>query len=333
MKQPLTTVPHKKQKKKMSKKLKRILGFSIGGGIAFLACLGLFCHFLTLFLYGSKPTITEDPKAYSLIFENYVHSGLMVFPEEISPTADNVEFYYSWRDTFGSPTAEIYLSCTYSPEEYTQEAERISNIQKQIGTVLQKICFDDCENFNYPAYVAVSDNYEWEYALCLEDSHTIKYIFTQFKQSETVHFDTDYLPDIFDDGHRLEFGEGFSLYEIPTYIGSDLALDTYYDRNPVTAQAEGHYVESGKHTFTVCTDIDKNGTETITGCILYYNENLTSAHFWEAKEEQTEYTELNGMIYKNISLNDDRSRVIITCEKENEETAFVFDIASKEFLK
>ena len=305
--------------KKLSKHTKILLGILAGGIVGLVICFLLLFLFLRTFFLGPKPTVYEGAGHYDKIYENRIHSGLMLFPETISPTAEHVDFYYFWRDTFNFPTSEIHLSCTYSPQEYEQEVSRISTTSKQIGLNLQKVYFDDCKDFQYPAYVAVSGNNIWEYALLLEDTHTIHYIFTEYCSSDDVH-------------SRLEFGEDFSIYEYSVRTDGEItAVDGDYSRSAVIPQAQCHYVESGKYSFSVYTDLDKEGTETITGCTLYYFD-ANAKKGQKSREQSWDFTELNEQLFKELSLNKDRSQAIITCEDSAGEKEIIFDIAAKKFL-
>lgn len=297
----------------------------IGGAAGFLLCLGLLVWLVYTFFFGPAPIIYEGAENYNKSWENRIHSGLLLFPDNISPAAENVDFYYYWRDTFNFPTAQIHLSCTYSPEDYKRELSRIQSVSKQIGTHFKQVYADNCTDFSYPAYVAVNGNNIWEYALLLEKSHTIHYIFTEFCSSSDVHFNSDYLPGNFDDNSRLDFGKEFSIYEYPVYEKGEItAVEGDYTRNAVVPQTEGHYVDAGKYSLQVVTEIDENGVETIQGCTLFYLDGSI--------EKTWEFSDLNGKIYRNITLNEDRSQAIITWEDNNKINESVFDIKEKKFL-
>lgn len=319
-------------RKRLPKPTKILLGILAGGIVGLAICFLLSFLFLRAFFLGPKPTVYEGAGHYDKIYENRIHSGLMLFPETISPSAEHVDFYYFWRDTFNFPTAQIHLSCSYPPQEYEQEVSRISTTSKQIGLNLQKVYFDDCRDFQYPAYVAVSGNNIWEYALLLEDTHTIHYIFTEYCSSDDVHFDTAYLPGNFDDNSRLEFGEDFSIYEYSVRTDGEVtAVDDDYSRSAVIPQTQCHYVDSGQYSFSVYTDLDKEGTETITGCTLYYFD-ASAKRGQKSQEQSWDFTELNQQLFKELSLSKDRSQAIITCEDSAGEKEIIFDIAAKKFL-
>lgn len=310
-------------RKQSSKKLLPAILIGIAAG--FLLCLGLLVWIMHLFFFGPAPVIYEGAENYEKCWENRIHSGLLLFPDSISPAAENVDFYYYWRDTFNFPTAQIHLASTYAPSDYEQELSRIQSVSKQIGTRFQQVYADNCTDFSYPAYVAVSGNNIWEYALLLEESHTIHYIFTEFCSSSDVHFSRDYLPKNFDDNSRLDFGEDFSIYEYPIYEKGEItAVDGDYSRNAVVPQTEGHYVDAGKYSLQVATEIDKNGVETIQGCTLFYLDGYT--------EKTWEFSDLNGKIYRDITLNKDRSQAIITWEDDDGKKESIFDIKGRKFL-
>lgn len=296
----------------------------IGSATGFLLCLGILVWLIHSFFFGPAPTIYENANDYEKCWEKQIHSGLLLFPDKINPAATNTDFYYYWQDTFNFPTAQIHLACTYAPKDYTQEVSRIQAVSKQIGTHTGQVYFDSCTDFSYPAYVAVSGNNIWEYALLLEESHTIHYIFTEYCSSQDVTFDKSYLPGSFDDHSRLDFGEEFSIYEYPVYEnGKITAVAGDYSREAIVPQTEGHYVDVGKYSLQVATEIDENGTETIQGCTLFYLDGTT--------EKTWEYSDLNGKIYRDISLNKDRSQAIIIWEDGGETGQSVFDMEHHTF--
>ena len=296
----------------------------IGSAAGFLLGVVLLAWLIHSFFFGPTPTIYENAKDYGRCWDKQIHSGLLLFPAKINPAAANTEFYYYWRDTFNFPTAQIHLSCTYTPEDYAQEISRIQSVSKQIGTHAEQVYFDNYSDFSYPAYVAVSGNNIWEYALLLEEKHTIHYIFTEYCSSEDVHFDKSYLPRNFDNHSRLAFGEEFSIYEYPVYEnGKITAVEGDYSHEAIVSQTEGHYVDAGKYSLQVTTEIDKDGTETIQGCTLFYLDGTT--------EKTWDYPDLNGRIYHDISLNKDRSQAIITWEDGGETGQSIFDIEKHEF--
>lgn len=304
---------------------KLIPAILIGAAAGFLLCFGILAWLVHAFFFGAAPAVYEGPEHYDKLLENRIHSGLLLFPDQISPAAKQVDFYYYWRDTFNFPTAQIHLSCTYAPEDYEKEITRIQSVSKQIGQCFQQVYADNGNDFSVPAYVAISGNNIWEYALLLEKSHTIHYIFTEYCSSEDIHFDKNYLPKNFNDTSRLDFGKGFSIYEYPVYENSEItAIEGDYSRDAVVPKTEGHYVDAGNYSLQVATEIDKNGRETITGCTLYYLDGNT--------EKSWEYSDLNGKIYRDITLNEDRSRASIFWEDGNERKESIFDIRGRKFL-
>lgn len=297
----------------------------IGAAAGFLLCLGLLAWLVHAFFFGTSHITYEGSEHYGRILENRIHSGLLLFPGKIAPNAKDVDFYYSWRDTFNFPTAQIYLSCTYVPEDYKEESARIQSVSKQIGQRLQQVYADNGRDFSVPAYVAISDNNIWEYALLLEESHTIHYIFTEYCPSEDIFFNKNYLPKNYNDTSRLNFGEGFSIYEYPVYENGEItAIEGDYSRDAIVPQTEAHYVDAGNYSLQVATEIDKDGRETITGCTLYFLDGNT--------EKSWEYSDLNGKIYQDITLNKDRSQASILWEDGNVTKESIFDIRGRKFL-
>lgn len=320
------------KKKKMSKKKKIIISLCVGIGVGFAACAVFVIWFVYQFLFGPAPTVSDNPDDYSLLYENRVHSGLMLFPKEISESASDVVFHYYWRDTFGSPTAEIFLSCRYEAEEYNAEVSRITGTHKQIGATDNKVYYDDAENFNYPAYVAVDDRADWEYALLLPDNSTIVYIFSSNMYTKDISFDHDYLPANYTDWERNEICRGFSIYQIQTSTMGTPSATTYYERSINTSYENSHSVVSGKYNFYVYTDQAFDGTETITGCTLwYFDTGSERLSYLDSKEESWEFEDLNGTVYQDIQISDDRNSAIITYEDEEGVHEAVFNIEKRGF--
>ncbi len=127
-----------------------------------------------------------DPKEYSDIFQlagrvvtfemyrvddegtQYNDFSSLLFPETI--TELNVENYYCIYDY--SERFEIFLSVSYTPDDYADEVDRLSAV-KHNGEILYTT-----EYFSYPAYVTALGykNDCSEYALLDEEKCCIHYI-------------------------------------------------------------------------------------------------------------------------------------------------------------
>ena len=92
-------------------------------------------------------------------------SPLLVFPEKIADSAQDVEYYYRCACDALDNTYEVYLKCTYDKDTYEDEVKRLSQIRTTEGKVEKYIAYTE-ERFVYPAYVAIYDDYDcYEYAL------------------------------------------------------------------------------------------------------------------------------------------------------------------------
>ena len=88
---------------------------------------------LYLFLYGPPAKTTRSVEKYNTIFtQKGVHTGYLVFPEEVPESAQEITFYNYYRDTWNAPTVQTYLQCTYDDNTYKQELDRLPELQREL---------------------------------------------------------------------------------------------------------------------------------------------------------------------------------------------------------
>lgn len=180
-----------------------ICGGLLGGALIF---------FVYLFLFGGPPQIIRDEDKYAQTMHKYtqevvgkVHTGFFVFPQTIPGSAFESKkdpvFYFSYQDTWDDPTCEVYLTCTYSNEDYANEIDRLKNsvytLKGEHGEVRKTLEFEEAGRFAHPVYKAIDcDNNSYEYAMDLGENR-IAYIFTSFKSTpgSLKKIPEEYLPD------------------------------------------------------------------------------------------------------------------------------------------
>lgn len=297
------------------KRKKLLKGMLLGIGLTGLTVFVLFTLFLWLFFTGGFPTKTKDIKRYQEIFGWQTTSGMLTFPEEIPEGTLETDFYYYYRDTLFSPTYQIYLRCTYEPDTYEKEKARLENIRKVYGGTEKKLLRNEENKYRYPAYIAIENHHNgYEYAL-LTGKNEITYISTAYVDENKIYFNKDYLPiDYMTDVGR-SYKSGYSIY-----ISSISSEAVCYDntRNESVDVMDAHLEQIQDSYFVVRTKLDNENREIIVECTFDYYESLEDEDC-----ESTVYSDINGMEYKKLALNEDRTKAIVTYYDGNEEREFV----------
>ena len=137
-------------------------------------------------------------------------SPLLVFPEKIADSAQDVEYYYRCACDALDNTYEVYLKCTYDKDTYEDEVKRLSQIRTTEGKVEKYIAYTE-ERFVYPAYVAIYDDYDcYEYALVNAEKNQFVYVYDQIKNLEDF-LDSQYIPVDYD--WTAKASSGFNIYD------------------------------------------------------------------------------------------------------------------------
>lgn len=313
----------------MSRKTKKTLKWvAIGLVLGILTMITFVVLFFTLFLFGGPATRTTDIDKYSIIFEKRVQSGLIIFPEEIAINVQETEFSYYYKDTWDDPTVSIFLQCTYSPEDYEAEVQRLQNIKKDYGGTERVLLQEEGENYPYPAYIAVENHHhQYEYAL-LSGENQITYIYTSFFWKDDIKFDQKYLPKDFMKEQEDTFYDGYSIYimHIDTQLGG-ISYDTTRDTHVVVTDAHGIWIEDSR--FTVRVQLDEQDREIITECQFSYYEpaaDLDNVYIQDTEPDNTIFTDLAGYEYKDVRLNEDRTTAIVTYLDNGEEKEWEMEL-------
>lgn len=305
----------------MKKRKKLWKGILIGVVVTGLTMFVAITVLVWLFFTGGPAKKTKNIEDYGKIFDLQVNTGLIVFPEEISEKVIETQFYYYYRDMLFSPAYEIYLQCTYEPKEYQAEIKRLENTYKKYAGTERILLRDAQEKYNYPAYIAIENHHHcYEYAL-LTGENQITYISTAYREKGQVKFSKDYLPVDFMTEAGRSFNSGYSIY-ISSISSSGISYDTTRAKNVTVTDA--HLEQINDSYFVVHVQLDEANREIITGCTFNYYESL-----YDEVADSTTYSELNGMVYKDLKLNEDRTKAIVTYYEDKEQTQekeFVVDL-------
>ena len=305
------------QKKRKIKKF--LMGFLIAVVLANITFITLMFVVMYLFLFGGPAKVTRDIDNYAEIVagNTNVHTAYIVFPEAILESATDIEFYNYYRDTFNIPMAQTYLQCTYSPEDYKREIDRLENVRKTYGNRIETLKRDKEGKFDFPAYVAVDNaDYTYEYAL-ITGENRITYIFTECVESDKIRFDEKYLPDDFMTDDNRGFGSGYSIYY--SSVSSSMILNDY-TRDPVTVVTGAHmrYIGQDGETFYVRYRLDDDGREIITECVFFDS---------DLNEEDYELSEVEGMEFVGMESDYDSDSLILKCRENGEIREFVISLS------
>lgn len=304
-----------------TKKQKIWKGIVIGIVLTALTMFVLLTVFLWLFFTGGPAKETKDLEKYETIFELRANTGLIIFPEQISKKAVETDFYYYFRDIWNTPTYEIYLQCTYEPEEYKKEIERLENTYKRYAGKERRLLRDTEEKYNYPVYIAVENHhYSYEYAM-LTGENQITYVSMAFREKEDVNFNKEYLPSDFMTEVGRSFTSGYSIY-ISSISSSGISYDE--TREMIVEVTDAHMERIEDSYFIVRVKLDEENREIITECVFDYQESL-----YDEEADSTVYSQLNGMFYKDLKLNEDRTKAIVTYyedKEQKEEKEFVIEL-------
>ena len=182
--------------------------------VSLLTMITLAALFLTLVFTGGWAKRSKNIADYPQILaeESNMRTGFFVFPEKITEEMTDITFDYYYKDTLFDPTISVFLQATYEEEQYQEEIDRLSNLQKEQMGGMKKLLRDEQHKYPYPAFIAVENHgNSYEYAL-LSGENQITYIYTLFFTKEDIRFDEKYLPIDFMTEEGKEFGSGYSIY-------------------------------------------------------------------------------------------------------------------------
>ena len=168
--------------------------------VAAVLVLGIILSYVCYhFIYGTRITSREG-EAYHKLEGKGVYSPLAVFPSADMDTVSQ-DFYYQTRDEIFATTCQIYLENQYTREQYEAETERLRNLEFSYQDQTNML-YQDEENYCSVAYVAMANwTDRYEYAITLDDSNTIIYVYLQNMDAKDIHMQSDYLPKYFQDNN------------------------------------------------------------------------------------------------------------------------------------
>ena len=168
--------------------------------VAAMLVLGIILSYVCYhFIYGTRITSREG-EAYHKLGGKGVYSPLAVFPSADMDTVSQ-DFYYQTRDEIFAATCQIYLENQYTREQYEAETERLRNLEFSYQDQTNML-YQDEENYCSVAYVAMANwTDRYEYAITLDDSNTIIYVYLQNMDAKDIHMQADYLPKFFQDNN------------------------------------------------------------------------------------------------------------------------------------
>lgn len=183
--------------------------------IGFCAVVLIGIVFVWLFFTGGFPDIYRNVGKYREALSSHgSNTRFLVFPEEIPESGlENAEFYYFFQDTFGNPTLEVCLRCTYGEEDFQAEIERLEHAKLVTKTGERLLMRDEGGRFSYPAYIAILDrSSSAEYAL-ITGEREITYIYYQMRKPGSFRkIPSELLPEPFE--ISSDHGKGFSVYTL-----------------------------------------------------------------------------------------------------------------------
>lgn len=308
-----------------NKRIKIFIGIIIGVVLSIVTLITLSIILLLFFFLGGPPDVIKGVENYEEAITKYedMRTGLIVFPEKIPESAEDVDFYFSYQDTWDDPTMEVFLQCTYDDEDYQMEIQRLENTQKQYGSFVRTLIHDEEGVFPYPAYIAVDGHsYSYEYAL-LTGEKQITYIYTGFMGTNGLKkIDEKYLPSNFDSRQdELGFGEGYSIY---LKSKDSMGMDHDYTRDSVVKVWKHHPVDVGYNWFSVDTCLDEQDREIIQECSYNYYKDEHDAVY--GLPEEIVFTELEGYQYRSVILNVEKTKAIVTYYDGVEEKKMEYEI-------
>lgn len=314
-----------------SSKRKIWIGIVIGASVGLITLAALFAVLVLLFLYGGPSDVEENVEKYEEMLSKYSNAktAYIVFPETIPASASDMDFYFSFQDTWNAPTQEVYLQCTYDETDYLAEIQRLEQTRKQYGSVTRVLLKDEEGRYPYPVYIA-QDGYwdSYEYAM-LTGENQITYVFTSMMRADKLKkVNKNLLPEDFDSRQEEYTGiEGYNIYLQDVRFYADGSVDSWscdYTRDIMAAVTRNHWEEIGYNLFYVTTQLDETNKEVIRDCSYVYYESRHDSVY--GLPEDIVYTELAGYPYVSMELSEDKSKAFVTYLDGEEEKVFEYTI-------
>ncbi len=199
-------------------------------------------------------------------------------------------YFHYHRYGFGDPTYEIYLQCTYEPEAYEEELNRLEQVHRISRKRVWTLRRDETGAYRYPAFIAMENRHRgYEYALLIGENQ-IAYICTNAVKGNMVPFPKEYLPKDFLTKEDPEFPEGYSIY-----------MGTEGSELPNT-----HMERIGDGYFVVVFLGEERFPQAIEQC--YFDKHPKP---FATTSETTYYPELKGKKFLDMGVSEDNTRVTV----------------------
>lgn len=159
----------------------------------------LLAFILIITLIGCQKKVETSNLSDYGMFRSYTANtslGYKVFPTDLSEVETVNDYYFLFKPILWvNPDIQIFLSCTYSKDNFESELNRISQLTSVIDGYNSKSVKYSESIFLVPAYYTVFAMYNsFEYALLDFDTNTIIYVSMQYQSINQIYFDNKYLP-------------------------------------------------------------------------------------------------------------------------------------------
>lgn len=159
----------------------------------------LLAFILIITLIGCQKKVETSNLSDYGMFRSYTANtslGYKVFPTDLSEVETVNDYYFLFKPILWvNPDIQIFLSCTYSKDNFENELNRISQLTSVIDGYNSKSVKYSESIFLVPAYYTVFAMYNsFEYALLDFDTNTIIYVSMQYQSINQIYFDNKYLP-------------------------------------------------------------------------------------------------------------------------------------------
>lgn len=156
----------------------------------------LFALLFTNMAFGMKrffKVVTRQQATQTDSSSDYHHwedyqgiSDFAIFSADLSACKSVNKYYYQCSSSSFLTSLQLYLDCTYTPEDYEAEKQRLLSVAQTDG---------EQSLFAQPAcYTMLFYDTSCEYAIFLEDEQRILYISLQNIPRDEIAFDEAYLP-------------------------------------------------------------------------------------------------------------------------------------------